>query len=301
MSSSSYLSGKIKNLPSTQTLRAFESAVRLQSFVRAAEELNLTSAAVSRHIHLLEERVGVSLFDRSWGHMNPTGAALDLADKIRRGLTEIQYAISKASEQSAHGQVELKISVLADFATLWLIPNMSIFNEIHPNINLSIHTHVSGKPSDFESSDIGIWHMGQWQEGYGAHELNADKLILCANKKISQTYPLIDATTLADLPLLRITLRDWREWLDVARLPIVEPSSGPILDSNISLVQAAIAGLGFALVRQKFVQQYLQSGILVRVHEAEIRAPISYYATWRKQNRHHREVSKFVKWLSESH
>ncbi len=301
MSGNNHLLRKIKNLPSTQTLRAFESAVRLQSFVRAAEELNLTSAAVSRHIHLLEERVGASLFERSWSHMNPTGIALDLADKIRCSLTEIQYAISKANEQSAHGKVELRLSVLADFATLWLIPNISIFNEIHPNINLSIHTHVNGRPSDFEGSDVGIWHIGQWQEGYGAHELSADKLILCANRKVSQTYPVIDAATFADLPLLRITLRDWGEWLEAARLPAVEPSIGPVLDSNISLTQAAIAGLGFALVRQKFVQQYLQSGALVRVHEAEIRAPISYFATWRKQNRHHREVSEFVKWLRESH
>ncbi len=297
----SMLLGKIRPLPSTQTFRAFEAAVRFQSFTRASEELHLSAAAVSRHVQTLEDRLGVCLFERAWGRMIPTATAVELAHKVRRGLIELQEAVSVAISPAAPRQPELQVNVCADFALHWLIPNIHRFNAIYPDIKLTIDTRAYDEPIENTNFDACIWGGGLWKGECCSRELSSDTLIVCANKTLSRELPPITASTLSTLPFLRISCRDWHDWLEAAELPIIESSFGHLLDSNGALIQAAIAGLGIALIRKKFAQLYLDRGDLQQIHEIEVDASIPYFVIWSRENEKHLEISNFAKWVCKYH
>lgn len=127
-----------RQMPSLNGLRAFEAAGRHGSFKAAAEELNVTQAAVSQMVRLLERHLGFALFHR---HAN----RLELTDQGRSfqpGLTEAFDAIARLSEQVASMQAGpvLTIGVAPTLALHWLIPRLTSFNRNHPNIEVRVAT-----------------------------------------------------------------------------------------------------------------------------------------------------------------
>ena len=150
-----------RRLPSLNALKAFEAAARLESFTDAATELFVTHAAISRHIRDLEEWLGTQLFIR-------TGRGVDLTDAGQRyvsRLTPLFDQIADATrEAAAVGDVrQLLVTVEPSSASRWLVPRLGRFNELHPDIELSIDPN--SKFADFRSgeADVGIrYGPGGW-------------------------------------------------------------------------------------------------------------------------------------------
>src|SRR2546421_537266 len=128
----------MRRMPSLNGLRAFEAAARHGGFVGAANELNVTQAAVSRMVRLLEERLGFSLFDR-----RPNGLSLTAQGKaLQPGLTAAFDAIAGLAEQVAamRNTPVLTLGVGPSFAVRWLIPRLAGFNRTHPEIEVRLST-----------------------------------------------------------------------------------------------------------------------------------------------------------------
>src|ERR1700730_7712350 len=108
-------------------LLALETAERHRSFTLAAREPNVTRSAVSHRIIQIEELLEKSLFERIQSQMIPTSTCTRVAERVRRNLTDIEFALLEAKHASRRQQVALKFNVMADFANEWLIPGLKTF------------------------------------------------------------------------------------------------------------------------------------------------------------------------------
>src|SRR5207249_2915854 len=135
-------------LPSVDSLVAFESAARHQSFTRAAAELNLTQGAISRQIRVLEDRLGSSLFQRVRHRIVLTDAGRTYLFEVRRLLNALESATVRLMSVRESTSV-LNLAVLPAVATHWLIPRLPDFFNKHPQISISCSIQLS--PFDFES------------------------------------------------------------------------------------------------------------------------------------------------------
>src|SRR5258707_12377113 len=111
-------------------IKAFEAAARSGSFAGAGAELNVSAAAVSRMVHLLEQRLGVALFERKANRLAMTAAGR----AYQSGLTPIFDALASLTAQvTAPSSLRgLTIGVGPTFAMGWLIPRLADFREDDP-------------------------------------------------------------------------------------------------------------------------------------------------------------------------
>ncbi|WP_186122407.1 LysR family transcriptional regulator [Burkholderia gladioli] len=98
-------------------LRALETAERCHSFTAAANELCLTHSAISHQIRQVESMLETALFTRTQSRMIPSTACTRLAERVRRGLADIESALQEARQADRPRRLSLKLSVMADFAT----------------------------------------------------------------------------------------------------------------------------------------------------------------------------------------
>ena len=128
----------MRRLPYLNGIKAFEAAARHGSFAAAATELNVSPAAISRMVHLLEERLGVALFERKANRLalTPTGHT------YQAGLTTIFDALANLTSQvtSSAGERVLTIGVGPTFAIRWLIPRLADFQKVEPDIEVRFTT-----------------------------------------------------------------------------------------------------------------------------------------------------------------
>jgi DNA-binding transcriptional LysR family regulator len=205
-----------RRLPSLNQLRAFEAAARPQSFSKAAEELFVTHAAVSRHVRELEEWLGTQLFVR-------TGRGVVLTDAGKRyaaRLTPIFDAIAEATRDAMIEGDSSHLTVAPDgaFASRWLIPRLGNFNAAHPEIELSVSP--GEYISDFYKGedDIAIrYGTGGWPEVEAELLCTARIFPVCAPQVIADDPPETP-DDLARFTLLHENSQQW--WADWLRAPV---------------------------------------------------------------------------------
>ena len=159
-------------------IKAFEAAARSGSFAAAGHELNVSPAAVSRMVHLLEERLGVALFERKANRLVPTAAGL----AYQSGLTPIFDALASLTAQvTAPASLRvLTIGVGPTFAMKWLIPRLADFRKEEPNIDVRITTGGALVPFGEDWSCGVTLGNGEWP-GLTAEPLfAADLMPVCA-------------------------------------------------------------------------------------------------------------------------
>ena len=284
-------------LPSTGALRALEALDRLGSATAAAEDLNLSQSAVSRQIQALEEQTGVALVIREGRRMVLTPEGADYAAEVRAALTKITQATLKLTVNPAGGSLDL--AILPTFGMRWLVPRLAEFARLHPEVTINLSTRL--KPFNFasEAFDAAI-HFGNadWP-GTGAIRLKAEAVVaVCAPELIARTPPTEPRDLLA-LPLLHIETRPeaWRAWFAAHRVES-GPVSGTIHDQFATITQAALHGLGVALLPDYLAEQDLATGRLVRAWGAATTSPGAYHLVWPIEKSRDAALKKFRDWLA---
>lgn len=286
-----------KQLPPLQALRALEAATRHRSFTRAADELNLTHSAISHHMRSLETSIGTPLFRRVGARMIPTSTGAHLAERVRRGLSELDQAFGEAREGMASGVVRLEVSVMSDLAGNWLIRRLESFSSHHPQIDLMLRIHADIAPPDPYSVDVGIWHQRVEEPGFVSRKLVDDHVIAVCSPSLLDRIPNFRVEDTPKLPMLRFAHRSWRDWLVAAGLPPQEPTRGPIFDNAGLLLQAAIAGQGVATARRLLVRDAMETGELVMIGTVCVPASLEYYVNWREHHPREAAILAFYEWI----
>src|ERR1041384_1441419 len=156
------MAASARKLPFLNGIRAFEAAARAESFAKAASELHVTPAAISRMVQLLEQRLGVPLFERKANRLVLTAGGR----VYQAGLTQIfdQLANLTAQGTAMAGSRVLAIGVGPTFATRWLIPRLANFQKKEPDLEVRFVTGGATVPYNDEwTCGIRLGH-GDWPD-----------------------------------------------------------------------------------------------------------------------------------------
>ncbi|EWY41881.1 transcriptional regulator [Skermanella stibiiresistens SB22] len=287
-----------RRLPPLNAIRAFEAAARHLSFTRAAEELNVTQAAISHQIKGLEDTLGLPLFRRLNRALVLTEAGQGYLPPLREALDQIADATSKL--KAADGGGSLTVSTLASFAAKWLVPRLPRFQERHPSLDVLLST--SSNMVDFTQQDVDVairFGRGGW-EGVRAEKLLTEDIFpVCAPRLLEGTKPLRTPEDLAGFTLLHDDfLIGWTMWLNSAGVSGVDAARGPrFMTDSALMLQAAIAGHGVALARRVLAADDLDAGRLVAPFGFSLPTNLAYYFVAPPRYFERPKVAAFYEWV----
>ena len=267
----------METLPSLPALRVFAVAGRALSFTRAAQTLNVTQAAVSHQIRVLEDQLGAKLFQRTTRSLQLTAAGQQLLPAAVAAFGELERAVAGIRR----AQSLLSITTTPSFGARWLAPRLPRFAELHPDIEVSVrHTET---PLDIvaEGIDLAIrGGLGKWP-GLTADLIGPSVTLPVAAPDYVERLRLVEPADLARARLLHDQDRsDWREWLAVAHLDPALAQSGPTFDDENVLIELALAGQGVGLVVGSVVEGLIRQGRLVALCDRQVTLGYGYYLAY---------------------
>ncbi len=284
-------------LPSTASLRALEALDRVGSATAAAEELSLSQSAVSRQLQTLEDQLGITLIIRQGRRMMLTPEAADYAAEIRAALHKITQATLKVTVNPAGGS--LSLAILPTFGMRWLVPRLADFARRHPEVTINLSTRI--KPFNFaaEPFDAAI-HFGRadWP-GTQALRLKTEAVVAVCAPDLLVGRAVTGPGDLLGLPLLHIETRPeaWRAWFAAHGIEAGQVM-GTIYDQFSTITQAALHGLGVALLPDYLAEQDLATGRLVRAWGGVTETPGAYHLVWPVEKGRDAALTKFRDWLA---
>jgi len=288
-----------ERLPPLIAVRYFEAASRHLSFTKAAQELHVTHSAISHQIKALEEWLGVPLFRRLNRSIVLTEAGQTYVRPVREALEKLGDASRalKSREQSG----TLTVSVMPSFAAKFMVPRLGGFRRAHPDIDVRIS--ASERLVDFAREDVDIavrFGRGTWP-GLRIDRLIRETLfVVCSPKLRRGPVPLKAPADLLHHTLMHDS--DWPEsmwvrWLAAAG--VKADKLKPALSFNYSnlMIQAAIDGLGVALVQEALVRDDLATGRLIKPFEVNMPSDYAYYIVSPEATAERPKVAAFRNWL----
>lgn len=240
-----------KDLPPVSALVAFEAAGRLQSFTRAAEELNVTQAAISRQIRLLEENLGCRLFSRAHRAVTLTMEGRDYLHTIVNALTHVGIASRELRENVPLA----RLTVAADqaMASLWLMPRLQRLAAAGGDPGIRLVVSDDDRKLLAGEVDLAVIHGdGNWPT-HDAALLFTDRVVPVCSPAYRRKMPeTVQAAGLAGESLIELedehwNWLNWRQWLTSHGVSL---SAGPdrlTIDSYPLVIDAARRGMGLAL------------------------------------------------------
>lgn len=249
-------------LPSLKALRAFEAAARQGSVSDAARELNVTHAAVSTQVKLLEEVLGMRLFHRSNVGVAPTPAAWQYYKAVHQAFTQIHDATAQILEKQSNDH--LRVCSLPNFAMNWLLPRIYDFNLLHPDIQINVLTATRSLDFDRDGFDIAIWWGQNWSGLVSRYLFSAEMVPVCSPGFLAAN-PLSTPKDLLDVPRLHVqgTMEDWPLWFGHADVGAACAIDGMRFDSLAFALRAAAEGVGVAMGRLPLMAEDIRHGRLV--------------------------------------
>ncbi|WP_289036393.1 LysR substrate-binding domain-containing protein [uncultured Roseibium sp.] len=291
----------MSQLPHVTWLRAFESAARNSSFSAAAEELNLTPAAVSQQIKLLEQHLGAPLFRRMARGVALTDMGHAYAQPIRKAFSEMQDATSELFTSNAKRTVHVRASI--SYAALVLAPLLKGFQDTHPDIDIRLTTAVWTDRIEDDAIDVEIrFGHGDWAEQDIRHLGHRFAQLVC--------HPDFAASFAGDLSFEALAahavqiIGSESDWSLMARhfgLEGLPEIGGTKVDSSVIALQMVAAGSGAAIVSESFIENYVAQGVLVAPFDHRIPLSRSFFMVVDDSAQKRREVLQFCDWLAEQH
>lgn len=305
-----------RNLPSLVALRAFEAAARHLSFTAAAEELNVTQGAISRHIKSLEDALKLRLFRRLPRTLELTPEGQAYYPALRDALDTIERATRRLCSKSEDNV--LTLSVLPTIAMSWIIPRLYAFNALHPEIEIRISTSIL--PADFRAEIDMALRTGQpprlqKRRGKGAYAglamaeswtgIEAEYLMpvivvpVCSPALVAGEPPLRRPADLKNHVLVHTATRPnaWIEWLRAVGQTGIDSLNGPRYAHFFQSIHAAMRGEGIACVPRVHVADDIASGRLVVPFDHPVESAGAYYLLYRKHDAEQPKIRAFRDWL----
>jgi LysR family transcriptional regulator, glycine cleavage system transcriptional activator len=282
----------MRRLPYLNGVKTFEAAARCGSFAAAAKELNVSPAAVSRMVRLLEDRMGVDLFQRGANKLVPT----ESGRKFQAGLGPILDALALLADQvRAPASRVLTIGVGPTFAVRWLIPRLACFSVVAPDVEVRMTTGGAAAPfADDWTCGIKLGN-GKWP-GLAAERLFEANLIPVCSPALARK--LRRPRDLDPKSLLRVAhaKEDWLLWLKKARAGGVT-ARGPMFEFYMQALQAAADGVGVALGIRPYIDDDIAAGRLVTPFDLSVPKGGEWYLIYDPRRRDDYALKAFRAWV----
>jgi len=267
-------------LPPVNSLVAFEASARHLSFTKAGQELLISREAVSRQIRILEDYLGLKLFNRLY-------RALELTKEGE----EFRAIVSESLENIAEATVNLenlkhppKIAITGTIAitSFWLTPRFPRFHEKYPDLEIRIHVSDTLPDMIGEGIDIGFrYGHGNWPGIKATHLFDVKAFPICSPEYLRTADTIKSPTDLLEHNLLHLhgqhAQENWAWWLNEFGLELAPSVRTFGFDSYASAIQAALDGQGVVLGFSEIVDNLLSKGLLVRPIEDACETSFSVY------------------------
>ncbi|MDM0044874.1 LysR substrate-binding domain-containing protein [Variovorax dokdonensis] len=290
-----------RDLPPLELLRSFESAARLLSFTRAADELSLTQSAVSRQIQQLEQSLGVLLFERRHRALGLTESGRILQRATSECLERLRDATARLHAAPMLRQVA--ITCTPGFASLWLIPRLSHFTGSHPGVDVRISATLEVIDDlDRARLDLAVRFVST-AIGTGPALFEETVVPLCSPSVAQRVRAPSD---LAEQTLLTIDSPagnhetptiDWEPWLEIMGLTDLRMKSTLRFTHYTDAVAAAVAGQGVVIGRLPLLGELVRDGRLVAPLGAGAATQRGQFVEVSRRGAANADAQDFIRWL----
>ena len=276
-------------------LRTFEAVASHMSFVRGAQALHVTPAAVSTQIRALEQRLNQPLFHRHGRQISLTETGRKLLPGVQRGLAELRRALEVIRHDHLEGV--LNLSMMPSFLQKWLMPRLPGYYSAHPETDLRIN--VDNALVNFNQTDMNAavrLGNGHWA-GLKSVKLMDDWILpVCSRRLLKKIGPIRSMEDLQKHDLLFAPSKVWDPWFREFG-ESTRDSRWSLLNDSISILMAAEQGEGIALTRWSLASRELEARRLVRPIATLVKADWSHYFVAPPQYFDLPKVAAFRDWL----
>ena len=266
------------------------------SFTQAAKELHITQSAVSHQVIALEKFLGVPLFKRVRQRIKLTDAGYQLLGRIAPALNAIEAAVLELIPDQGR-DTQLRIGAVPPYATKWLIPKLPALTREYPELSINLVTKL--EPFDFADTDLDAaiyYGIPNWPGTCCDYLMGEEMVVVCSpalHGRLKQPDDLRNVTLLHQNTRPHI----WREWAGAARLAGLDVTRGPCFDLFSMIAQAAISGLGAAVLPRFLILSELAAGQLVIPFGPTLKDEFACYLVYPERNAGARAVKSLRAWL----
>ena len=298
-----------RELPPLNALVTFEAAARLASFTRAARELCVSQAAVSRQIGRLEAELGTRLFRRGRRRLELTGPGRRLQESVTSGLGEIAQGVRHL--RASGDEVPVTLAATIAFATYWLMPRVHAFRERHPGVDVRVL--AGDRELDPISDDVDIsvcYGEATTPPGQQRALLGAEAIVPVCSPGYRAEHPELAHARPADLArqtLLHLdpehwnrlhgVVIDWPVWLEQYGVTLEAGLHGVRMNNYPMLLDAVLAGRGIGLGWRPVIDDLLADGRLLPAVDTELHTPRGYYAAVAAERPLSEQAREVHRWL----
>ncbi|WP_323033391.1 LysR family transcriptional regulator [Paracoccus sp. (in: a-proteobacteria)] len=285
-------------LPNLSLLLAFDAVMRTGSVTGAAQDLGLTQSTVSRLLQSLEAQLGQELFVRHKKRLTPTEAAERYFRDIAAAIELIQRASMSLIANPDGGSLDL--AVLPTFATRWLAPRLPDFLSAHPGVSINLTTRFRRFSFDEEPFDAMIFYGQDDWPGAEHLKLFDEMLTACAAPSLLARTPVDRPADLAGMLLLQLPTRPdaWAAWFRGQGVEPPKPLNGMMMDQFSMMIQAAISGLGIALLPDYLARVEIAEGRLTPILRQGVPGSGAYWLAWPAGKTGLKPLAAFRDWIA---
>lgn len=287
-------------------LKVFAVSAHHLSFTRAAEELHVTTGAVSQQIKQLEERLGFKLFQRLPRRLMLTEEGRRLASVVDDAYQSVGLEVKRLRSGVMSGIIRLRS--IPSFLNKWLMPRLPRLQARFPDIELHLSAEDSSLSLREGDFDLALDLNDGQAPGLTITPLIEETIFpVCAPSLLRGRPPLRRPDDLAWYPLLHdVTAwrgsRDYGEWehyLAATAAPLINVQRGYTFNRNHLTMEAAIAGMGVAIARQTLITDELDTGTLIAPLEKRVATGMHYGIVYSAGALDDRRVKAVHDWLVE--
>jgi LysR family glycine cleavage system transcriptional activator len=285
------------------SLRAFVATARHLSFIRAADELHVTSAAIGQQIRLLEDHIGEALFLRNRGQLALTDTGMTLMPGLTDAFDRVLDTMARLTVASEAAPI--RVSVAPSFASKWLVPRLAALRQRAPDLEVLVDASVKlVDPSRDETDCVIRYGLGTYP-GLAIDKLFSEAVLPICSPDLAKQHGLSRGPdALLGVPLLHedgperdASCPDWQNWLRSSGVALRLTEPGIRFNQSSLVIDAAIAGQGVGLGKLRLVEADLAAGRLVSPFGAAKPVEFSYFFAAMPQNARLTHVTLFRDWL----
>lgn len=287
----------MRRLPPLTAIEAFVQVARLGSVKAAAEELALSSPALSRRVQALERFIGKQLFERRHQAMKLNAEGERLLGLIAPALDSMSDAIEGMT--SGVELLRLRLGTPALFATQRLLPHLGALRAMHPQLHLDIDTGGHGMSRLGDGLDAAIVLARDIDTLLYGRRLDRNRIRLVAARHLVEGPQAITRPEQLDgmtVMVHRDMADSFEIWRDALGLPDIEPIAVDLFDSGSLLLEAAAQGVGIAFMLDSHVVP-ADDPRIATLFEPEVKSPYSYWFVCRPRALEQRPVKLFHDWM----
>lgn len=292
-------------LPPLTSLLVFEAAARTTNFTRAAEELHVTQAAVSKQIRYLEEYLGCELFERHGRRVRLSPRGQKLHDKVSASFNYLADAVEELSGRPDSKSVTLAANTAVSH--YWLSGVIKAFRDHNPGFNANIRLVTSDHTADLfaEEVDLAVVYDPSHRMNWSGQLLFEEELFPVASPDYIRSHPLhgdgpeaLLSHALLDYERLEPNWINWQLWFKALGVDTRRVRSAGSGNNYITLVDAATRGHGVTLGTRHLLDQEIKSGRLAPLSTFSVCSGRSYYLMTNSRRPHRYETEQMKSWLS---